>query len=58
MIPAIAAHLGIGLGALACSACGKKICRHRWHIITATMIFLVAEATLSVIVIDSMFRHH
>jgi hypothetical protein len=54
MIPAIAAHFLIGLGGLVCGRCGRKICRHRSHIVITTTIFLLAEATTSVIVIDSL----
>lgn len=54
MITAIAAHFAIGLGGLACGTCGKKICRHRRHIVTATILFLAAEASASVLVVDHL----
>lgn len=56
MIVAIAAHFAIGLGGLACGTCGKKICRHRRHIVAATVFFLAAEAICSVIVIDNLLK--
>lgn len=58
MIAAIAAHLMIGLGGLACGQCGRKFCRHRIHIVIATGIFLLAEATASVLVIDNILKGH
>jgi len=55
MIVAIAAHLAIGLGGLACGTCGRRICRHRKNLLVAvTGIFLLAEATASVFVIDKI----
>lgn len=55
MIAAIAAHLCIGLGGLACGACGRKFCRGR-KLVLVTGIFLLAEALASVVVIDSIFH--
>jgi hypothetical protein len=58
MIFAIAAHLCIGLGGLACGVCGRRLCRHnRVALVALTGIFLVAEATASVVVIDRLFQH-
>lgn len=57
MTLAIALHLMIGLGGLACGTCGRKLCRHRWQIALATAIFLLAEAVVSVLLIDAYFHH-
>lgn len=54
MFIAIAAHLGIGLGALACQKCGRKFCPHRATLTTG--IFLLVEACASVLVIDHFFN--
>ena len=54
MVEAIAAHFLIGLGGLVCGRCGRKICQHQRHIVMATIFFLVAEATASVLVIDHL----
>ena len=51
MIEAIAAHFCIGLGGLACAACGQKFCRHRAAIVAATVSLLLIEAVASVILI-------
>ena len=54
MIAAITAHFLIGVGGMVCATCGKKICRHRSHIIAATAIFILAEAIISVVVVDHL----
>ena len=54
MIEAIAAHFLIGLGGLVCGRCGRKICQHQRHVVMATIFFLAAEATASVLVIDHL----
>ena len=53
MIAAIAAHLCIGLGGLACGTCGRRFCRGR-VLVLVTGIFLLAEAVASVLIIDRM----
>ena len=53
MIVAIAAHLGIGLGALMCQTCGKRFCRHRARGFVIAAL-LLAEATASVVIIDNL----
>jgi hypothetical protein len=54
MIVAITAHLGIGLGALLCQTCGKKICRHRILRLAVIGGLMVAEASASVLIIDKV----
>ena len=54
MIVAIALHFFIGLGGLVCGTCGRKFCRHRAAIVAITVVFLLAEAIASVMVIDHL----
>jgi hypothetical protein len=51
---AIGLHLLIGLGGVVCGTCGRKFCHHRWQIVIATTLFLLIEATVSVLIIDRM----
>lgn len=57
MIVPILLHVCIGLGALGCQTCGRYFCRHR-RIMRFSMIavLMLAEATVSVLVIDRFFE--
>lgn len=56
MIVPILLHICIGLGGMCAGYCGRKFCRCQRNVILVSAALLLADALVSVLIIDRFFE--